>query len=73
MSKEEIFEVLCEQGCFCAFSSGESEILLKLEKDGLCLRCSTIEHSPRMLNPDYTFVSNDERGRELALKPLFTR
>jgi hypothetical protein len=48
--------------------------LKELEKEGFIVRCSEIPHNQQMLNPDYTFVTNDDKGRELALnRALFTR
>lgn len=39
----------------------------------LVVRCDKIEHHPRMINPSYTYVSNDAIGRRYAKEvPLFT-
>jgi hypothetical protein len=68
----EILDELIEEGCFIADNSEKGDVCRQLVKDGLALCCDSIPHSHLMLNPSYTYVTNDERGKELATKALFT-
>ena len=54
-------------------SDEEQKELQELIDLDLVVRCDMIPHHKLMINPSYTYVSNDDSGRRLALRyPLFT-
>ena len=67
MSKETVFDKLCDQG---AITSDDPELLGILEElslDGVAVRMDLIPHAAEFMNPGYTYVTDDEAGRHRAL------
>jgi len=69
-----VLDQITENGAYVDMGSdsekGEIQELL-INKLIVCV--SDIPHHPHTLNPSYTYVANDENGRQKALsRPLFT-
>jgi len=74
MNKQQLLDTIIENHAIQSIYLTEDEynLLQELCVEGLVIRCSDIPHNMEMLNPSYTYVTNDIHGRELALQPLFT-
>ena len=71
MNEEQVLEIIAEVGCIQ--DTGEAtDAIRDLWREGTILRCDEIPHNRLMLNPSYVYVVNDERGKKLAILPLFT-
>lgn len=70
-----VLEQIAEDGAYLFEGSDDSwGEIQELLVGGLIVRVSDIQHHSNTLNPLYTYVSNDERGRKIALDhPLFSR
>ena len=57
-----------EGGCFCLYHLSETHKtqVKELEDSGLIIRCDKIPHHKLMINPSYTYVTNDDAGHKLA-------
>ncbi len=73
-SVESVFDLLCEEGVLCSEYRGpggalfHSSVFKELELLGFALCIGRIPHDPYWMNPSYHFVTNDPRGRQLALE-----
>ncbi len=64
--KERLFNLLVKQGYICAYGTHQ-DILDELVGEGLALNCREFPHGVQG-NPHYTYVTNDNRGKETALR-----
>lgn len=71
-----VLDQITRDGAFCIGPSPTKEVEDEVDtllSEGLIVRVSDIPHHPKTLNQSYTFVTNDERGKEMAIgMPLFT-
>ena len=66
-----VLDQITKNGAYIGMET-ESEIQELLVNE-LIVCVSDIPHHPNILNPSYTYVTNDENGRQKALnRPLFT-
>ena len=73
VSKETLFDYIAEHECICSNQDDVLSWCVELEKKELLIQCDKITHNRQMLNPGYTYVMNDARGREVAVSyPLAT-
>lgn len=72
ITDDEILDELVDIGAICSNDENKLTVLRRLKEQGLALRCSDIPHHGSMINPSYTYVTNDDKGKRLALRPLFT-
>lgn len=64
-TEESLLDILVRNDHICTPYPEEIEILEKWVEMGLVLRCDKIPHSD-MMNEEYTYVTNDDRGKEWA-------
>lgn len=65
-TKDEILEEIIKFG-YCINRNNNSNFI-QLEEIGVIIRVSKLTHKhPHILNPDYTYVSNNEFGKALAI------
>lgn len=71
-----VLDQVAKDGAFCVGPNPTQEVVDEVDillSEGLIVRVSDIPHHPKTLNPSYSFVTNDERGKEIAVnRPLFT-
>lgn len=70
-TEEELLDFVIENKCYSGYNVEELKMAESLVQQGLLVRLDTIPHLP-VLNKSYTYVTNDDIGRAIALDPKYT-